>query len=746
MLDGDFSQSLAMGMDETALEAVAARHVDAATLAGWVDVLASADVTGCRAAVRIDNSIEHAALLFFMLARGISPLILPADSMAEESRAYVREINTRYAIRLDDLKRVVVERFDEMPDRCIGVGSEAALGLYLLTSGSTGRPSLVFRSLNSWRQEARRYIDLLHLTTEHRVLLVSPIYHAYVLGWLWAVAESGCVLEVFRPTQLTHIINALRGGATHCALTPFCASLLARRAGRGSRPPRLEVVMAGAGPVDEVLDAQFQAAFGVGLSRNYGSTETGALLAGIAPLPPLSVGWAMPNLRIVPQAAQGEAFPLVVELEDGRVHPTGDIVCEDECGYRIIGRETAAIRRGEAWISPFEIESVLRQCPLVDDCQVRRVRSRSGPGNDHIVASVVQPAGTTWSEAALRQFCCARLRQNKVPDLFERVETIRCTDNGKPAPSLVYRWAEPERLIQAAGAYKQSAILFALMEVAGLERFDGEASVDEIAFEAGLHADSLGELLDVAARIGLLRVAKTSASAPLSAAVAEIVALERDAASTWNSVDGMNAIVRQGRHARSFATQTPTPAFVQRYQCAMNGPHKQRAMQLVLRKLRRIHPAAYRLLDISATSGAYSSEVSRQGLLLYGRCALVGGLNVTPAPAAGVALAEIDQVLAGDERFDVMVLDNAVHQHGVASNLIRLSERLEPGGTIVVDDLFLESGPGAAIGVDWMTHGGTRHSTEQSIDLLMLNLGLHKQQIVEVDLPVCHRVNFYSRT
>jgi hypothetical protein len=208
----------------------------------------------------------------------------------------------------------------------------------------------------------------------------------------------------------------------------------------------------------------------------------------------------------------------------------------------------------------------------------------------------------------------------------------------------------------------------------------------------------------------------------------------------------MNAIVRQGRHARPFATQTPSQDFVQRYQCAMNGPHKRRAMQLVLRKLRRIHPAAYRLLDISGTSGAYSSELSRMGLLHYGRCALVGGLNVSPAPAAGVVLAELDQVLAGDERFNVMVLDNAVHQDGVAFNLMRLSERLEPGGTIVVDDLFLESGPGAAIGVDWMTHGGTRHFDEQSIDLLMLNLGLHKQQLVKVDLPVCHRVNFYSGT
>ncbi|KVX88420.1 hypothetical protein WL10_17335 [Burkholderia ubonensis] len=727
---------------DPSFEQVAARHAGAATLAAWRDTLVAEHGIGTRAVVYVDNTLPHAALLFFLLAHGISPLVLPADSTADEARGYAREIGADSLWRLADGQSLTIERIAAAP--ALSGDNPPESGLHLLTSGSTGRPAVVFRPVASWRHEARRYIDLLGLAPEHHVLLVAPVYHAYVLGWLWAAADAGCALEICAPTQLGRTVDALRQRATHCALTPFIASLLARRAGSGARPARLRVAMAGAGPVDAPLDAQFQAAFGLGLSRNYGSTETGAMFAGIAPLPPLCIGRPMPGLRIAARPGDASAFPLVIELEDGRLHPTGDLVSEGEHGYQIVGRETAAIRRGEAWISPFEIEAVLRECPLVDDCQVRSVKSRRGDGNDHILASIVPRPGLAWDSGAVRRFCRERLRENKVPDVFEAVDAIRRTANGKAARSPVYRWAAPERLIEAAGAYKRSALLFALCGSGVLERLDGVANVDQLAYESGLHADALGELLSVAAQCGLLSDAPDGAPAPLPDAVADLVRLEADAAGSWNRAEDLRAILQAGRRARPLATHAPSPAFIARYQRAMNGPHKQRAALLAMRRLAALHPGPYRVLDVSATSGAYSARLAAQGLVRDGRCVLVGGLNAEPAP--GVRCCTLADACAGAGDLDVVILDNAVHHPDVASNLLRLTERLSTAGVVVVDELFLGDGAGAAIGVDWITHGGTCHPTESSIDLLMLNLGFRKQDVMKDDATVSHRVNFYSRT
>lgn len=729
----------------TELRQQAVRYANATMVTSWVEALTPIQA-GDRVVLYVDNTIQHAALLLLLLDQGISPLVLPPDSAYEEAQGYGREVGARYLLRLANDDLLAIERLVLAPRASNDAGVAHGLGLYLLTSGSTGRATAVFRTLSSWKHEAKRYLDMLHLGPGHHVLLASPIYHAYAMGWLWAAVSGDCTLEICRPTQLARIVDALRQRATHCALTPFLASLLARRVGQGPRPAQLDVVMAGAGPVDAALEAQFQSAFGLGLSRNYGSTESGALFAGLAPLPPLSIGRLLPGLSIAYREDGRQPFALEVELEDGRIYATGDIVREDDHGYQVIGRETAAIRRGESWISPFEIESVLRQCPQVEDCQVRGVKSQRSAGNDHILAVIVLRPGTDWDEAQMRQFCREQLRETKIPDVFEIVETIRRSVNGKTAHSRVYRWAEPEQLVETVNAYKRSAILFALLETAILERIDGQTSVDQIALSAGVHAETLGELLHIAELNGLLQAvdSPSAAAAPLSRAVSDVVRLECEAARHWNQIDSLSAIVRHGRLRRPFTARTPSTEFIECYQRAMNGPHKQRSVQLALRKLVGLRPGPYRILDLSATSGAYSKRFAEKSLLRDGMCLLVGGLNPVAEPVAGVRQISLDEAIAGPDRFDVLVLDNAVHHHDVARNLMRLTERLEPSGVIILDEIFIGAGAGAAIGVDWMTHGGMCHLKEESVDLLMLNLGFHKLEVMKAEIMVSHRLNLYT--
>lgn len=696
---------------------------------------------GDRVVLVMDNTTLHAGLLLMLVSERITPLLLAPESTAAERDAQRQAIGGRHVLEWSATQGLLAT--GAAPERQTSLAFSPAPedGILLLTSGSTGRPALVQRTLKSWQDEARRYGTLLGLVPEHRLLLAAPLWHAYSLGWLWAAALSGCELEVFRPTELAGMAEAMRNRATHCALTPGIALLLARRTAPSPRPPQLEVVMAGAGPVDGDLEERFTAAFGLGLSRNYGSTESGALCAGLAPLPPLVIGWLMPHLRLVdaPEAGSQKPFPLSVALEDGRTHGTGDLaVCSADGLLTLVGRESTAIRRGERWISPFEIESVIRSHPSVHDCSVRAVRSHHA-GHDHIFASVVTKDGKAFDAGALRDFCGQYLSRSKVPDRFEQVPDLRRNDLGKtPAPK-AYRAAPTASLLEAAAAYKRSNLLFALLETGVLESLDGRKTSDQIAHEHGLHADTLARTLELAQWLGLIEEADSVAKGrssdpivprthdPVTESVRDISLLERRLSQTLNSEAGLAVTLRQGHLACRERVAREEGELASLYQRAMNGAHKQLSMSLIWRELARRQAAGpVRVLDISATDGGYTRWLRDRGqLALEGsRRMPVGALvgdSASRGQDAAAWLCPAD-VQACSLRFDVVVFDNALHHPEVAHLLPRLLELLADDGHVLVDEIFIEPGLAAA-GVDWLTHGGLCFPTEAALLRQLSSLG-----------------------
>jgi long-chain acyl-CoA synthetase len=714
------------------LRARAARYVTPAKLAAW-DAVLDATHLGARLLLCCENTVAHVGLLFLLLGRGVSPLLIGADSMAAERQRLASQFDSRHCALLAADGTLQLQAL-------LGGGADASAhptGIYLLTSGSTGLPSIVFRSLTSWLHESARYRSLLDLHARHSVTLAAPLQHAYTLGWVWAAADAQCSLHAFAPTQLTAIIDALRSDTTHCALTPFVASMLARRAGTGAHPPRLEVVMAGAGPVDAVLDEQFARAFGLPLSRNYGSTESGALFAGLAPQAPQSIGRPMPHLRVVngddDGEPKGEPFLLNVELEDGAIFRTGDLVQRDGANFRVVGRATAAIRRGERWISPFEIEAVLSAHPHVAQCRVRAVKTARA-GNDHILASIVLREDAAWDESALRQFCHTHLTRAKLPDRFEQVESIARGGHGKVLPSKVYRLAASAALAEAAHACKRAHLLFALQRAGVLEQLDGASSVDQLAFGCGLHADTLDKALDLACLLGLVTEAAQTHSA--TGWEAPMLRLEDATSQTWNSVDGLLAVLRDGLSARPFDRQPPTAVQARLYQDAMNGGHKRVSGMLAVRKLMQRGARPLAVLDLSATGGAYSRRLTERGLLdpARSRCLPIGTLSGATAASVTVDI----------EYFDLLVLDNAVHHGAVARQLTALCERLTPDGIVLVDELYVAAGR-AAIGVDWLSHGGLHYPDKPSLDTALHALGFVPTEIFQDDSIVCHAATFFTR-
>ncbi|MBR2229196.1 MAG: acyl--CoA ligase [Prevotella sp.] len=109
---------------------------------------------------------------------------------------------------------------------------------------------------------------------------------------------------------------------------------------------------------------------------------------------------------------------------------TSDIGTLDEEGMlHLSGRASDVINVGGFKVSPIEVEEVAMSNPLVSDCicisEAHPVIGRA------LKLLVVTPSGQTLDKRSLARYLADRLELYKVPMLYEQVDTIARTYNGK---------------------------------------------------------------------------------------------------------------------------------------------------------------------------------------------------------------------------------------------------------------------------------------------------------------------------
>ncbi|KIZ38838.1 MULTISPECIES: AMP-binding protein [Rhodopseudomonas] len=183
------------------------------------------------------------------------------------------------------------------------------------SSGSTGPPKLARRSFESLRVEARRYVACYGFAAGQRGCVAAPIDHSFAFGAMLGLLAAGASVGLLPSLHPRALARALRDDDTDIViLTPAMARLAIEAAGRDAAPatPTSRLVIAGAGAVPDALDADFRSAFGCGLARNYGCSETGATFGSRMSLPEFCLGFAFDGVTIVsPQSGTGE---LVLDL------------------------------------------------------------------------------------------------------------------------------------------------------------------------------------------------------------------------------------------------------------------------------------------------------------------------------------------------------------------------------------------------------------------------------------------------
>ncbi|MEI7031016.1 AMP-binding protein [Streptomyces pratensis] len=721
------------------------------------------EAVGEAVVLRMPNGPDWVVAFLGLLAGGCLPLPVAPDTPGPE---------VRRLLELAGGGRVLVcpERRGE--DIALtgspGARVDGGPAVLLPTSGSTGSPKLVRRDEASWLSEARRYRDGVGVTEEDTVVLPVPLSHAYALGWLCGGLLSGATLRPVPPTALGQTARELADGATVIALVPATARLLAtrqqlraRRAGPDSPgpAPRLRIAMVGAGPVDASLDALFTEAYGIGVARNYGSTELGSVFAGPAGLPPLCVGAPLPGVehRLVDPTTQEPApqGPGALQIRTDAVpdwHDTGDLAVPDEGSLRILGREGTAVRRGGRWVAPLEIEAVFRAHEAVREVRVTG-RPRAHRGEDGIAAEVVVAPGGP-DETELRAHAARHLAPYKVPDAIVLRTALPRTASGKTAAAARYRLTP--RAIEAARAYKASELLFALHELGALTALAEGAALGPLSAELGCDARALEVLLDTAASLGLLSTAaepQDAARVPLAELTA-FVRLEERLSRDLVTREALAAVARSGQARRPFERRVEDAdhaELVSVYQGAMNGPSAVARASLGLRLLRP-RPGA-RLVEVTAGPGRYLDRLLAKDPAAGGHLWQVGRLSGPAADRVQDAVAA-GRVSTGPGlpvgRADLCVVSNAVHDPASGALLSTVLAALRPGGLLLVDDVFLPSGrpdaegggpaAGGELALDWLTHGGTAWSTVEALTTGLAEAGADVVRHLPFAPSPCHLV------
>ena len=286
-------------------------------------MLRAGGVTRQTVGLQGSNGASWVIGLLGLLRAGARPLLVGHDSPPPDVHRLLAAAGAARCLRTEE----------GQPPRLTGItgargdkgAHEAGAGaaVLLASSGSTGAAKLVTRSERSLLDEGRRYLTAGLITTEDMLALPLPMSHAYALGWTVAALLAGARLCPVPPRSLGAASDILAAGATVLAVVPGLARILARRLAGGPGPHVLRLVMAGADYVDSELDARWSVQLGVGLSRNYGSSETGAVLAGPAGLPSGCVGLPLPGVEVILRGDHGEAVAgagtgeIVVRVEDG---------------------------------------------------------------------------------------------------------------------------------------------------------------------------------------------------------------------------------------------------------------------------------------------------------------------------------------------------------------------------------------------------------------------------------------------
>ena len=353
---------------------------------------------------------------------------------------------------------------DALFEEVCGRLREAADGIadILYTTGTTGQSKGVMVSHRALIADAENLIAGQGFSHDLVFIINGPLNHIGSLSKIWPCIILGatiiilegmkdlnaffCALDYSHSSLHTLHSSKLKFAtffvpATIRMLLQFSSDKLA------SYADKLDFIESGAAPLPQADMLRLcELLPKTRLYNTYASTETGIIATynfNDGRCMANCLGRPMPHSRVLitPEgliACQGDTLMsgyvgdpelTATVLRDNTIF-TSDVGTLDEEGMlHLSGRASDVINVGGFKVSPIEVEEVAMSNPMVSDCICI---SASHPVTGHALKLlVVTSPGQTLDKRTLARFLADRLEPYKVPMLYEQVDTIARTYNGK---------------------------------------------------------------------------------------------------------------------------------------------------------------------------------------------------------------------------------------------------------------------------------------------------------------------------
>lgn len=394
---------------------------------------------------RIGSQLKFAIDFLCLTAAGC--WVIPISS--DISEATCKKLIAKHGIALEIDSSFIPNACSDQP-RELFEQDESNCGLYHLTSGSTGTPKLCIRALIRLKEEGLSFAQLLSLKYS-KIASLSPIYHSYAFGaaYMAALTSGSCVyiFDKFIPRKAVDVIGTWKASVV-IAVPVMIKAITAVSLLKEYDFSTLSAILVGAGNVPAEIKAAFKKRFGIFISANYGSTETGGLISRLTECPAESIGKEMEGIEVklirqdgkkAENGEEGEAYikckymmsnylgEKTEVFDKGGFFPMGDIMMKDSEGfYYIKGRTKNLINIGGKKVNPKEVEDVLLRYPGIHDCVVYK----SMRTNDQEIVKA-EIAGEALDETEIRTYLRQELAGYKIPSLIEFVSRIERNSLGK---------------------------------------------------------------------------------------------------------------------------------------------------------------------------------------------------------------------------------------------------------------------------------------------------------------------------
>jgi benzoate-CoA ligase family protein len=337
------------------------------------------------------------------------------------------------------------------------------LAFWNFSGGTTGKPKGVPHMHRDSVLSYHSFSTILGYKTDDIVLLVPKLFFHYARdnGLLFAL-RSGAVVILFgekataalifqliakyRPTVMLNVPTMMRAmiqtpkdDRADLSCLRLCLS-----SGEVLSPQLYKEWISTFGT--EVIDRLGSAESGMGYLCNRvgavrpGSSGTVTPLAEIKLVDPegAEVRKGEPGLLLTRSDASAQYY--VREHEKSKVTflgdewiNTGDIFLQDDDDYFwYVGRADETVKVSGVWVSPLEIERTLHECARVKECAVLGIKNRDGLMKIQtfvVLNDGARPSTDITDE--LKRFCSDRLPPHKVPKIFEFLDELPKTGQGK---------------------------------------------------------------------------------------------------------------------------------------------------------------------------------------------------------------------------------------------------------------------------------------------------------------------------